>query len=339
MLIACATCSQAMAQMAPGMPSPLGPPAAAPQGGAVQALFVSPAGGGQQSPYVDAYGNPVIVPASYNGPNYGEPYPGECGPCADPYCPPMGTYPPFSEDMMDVIGTPGINSEQCGPHYFDFRAEAVYMKPDQTFGQAVDFTSFNVSGPIVLASNQLDYDWEPGFRVLGRYDLGPLSVLEFGYMGIYAWDTASSFTDPNPVDPAGGPDGSPAGRIRFSLGRPDADHPSPFASLGSYAGRDLSGRAGLVLQVRSDDTSRLWLQVRDRNPDGYDGVEIWAASIKTTPVWRSVTVPFDTLVSTDPGTDGTLDLDRIEAIVFLADLGSHPPGATREFWIDNLGVY
>jgi hypothetical protein len=113
----------------------------------------------------------------------------------------MGTYPPYSDGMMDPVGVPGMRSEQCGPHYFDFRAEAVYMKPDQTFGQDVDFTSLNVSGPIVLASDQLEYDWEPGFRVLGRCDLGPLSVIEFGYMGIYAWDTASSFTDPNPVDP------------------------------------------------------------------------------------------------------------------------------------------
>jgi Putative beta barrel porin-7 (BBP7) len=174
-----------------------GPPTAAPGGDAMQALYISPSGGRQQSPYVDAYGNPVILPASYNAPCCGAPYP---EPCAAPYPAPMGTYPPIAEDMMDAVGVPGISSEQCGPHYFDWRAEAVYMKPDHTFDQDVDFTTLNVGGDVVLASSQLNFDWEPGFRLIGRYDVGALSVLEFGYMGIYAWDTHARFTDPNPVD-------------------------------------------------------------------------------------------------------------------------------------------
>jgi hypothetical protein len=79
--------------------------------------------------------------------------------------------------------------------------EAVYMTRDETFKQHVDFTSNNVAGPIVLSSSQLDFEPTTGFRILGRYDVGPLSVIEFGYWGIENLDSSASFTDPDPVDP------------------------------------------------------------------------------------------------------------------------------------------
>jgi hypothetical protein len=49
----------------------------------------------------------------------------------------------------------------------------------------------------VLSSSQLDIEGaEAGFRVLGRYDILPLSVVEFGYMGIFDNGSSASFTDP-----------------------------------------------------------------------------------------------------------------------------------------------
>jgi hypothetical protein len=90
--------------------------------------------------------------------------------------------------------------DQRGPHYFDARIEAVTLTREETFERAVDFTIFNLNGPIVLSSSNLDYDNEIGFRAMGRLDLGPLSVFEFGYMGIYDFESSASFTDPNPVD-------------------------------------------------------------------------------------------------------------------------------------------
>jgi hypothetical protein len=98
----------------------------------------------------------------------------------------------------------GYVVDQRGPHYFDIRVEAVHMMPEETFRPNTDFTILNLGGPIVLSSQQLDFDYETGFRVLGRFDLCPLSVLEFGYMGIYDWEDRASFTDPNPVDPVTG---------------------------------------------------------------------------------------------------------------------------------------
>ena len=141
------------------------------------------------------------------------------------------------------------------------------------------------------------------------------------------------------IDPDGGPDGSSVARIAFRLGEPSTEHPSPFASLASYQSRDLAGRNGLVFSLRSDDTYRFWVQVRDRNPETLEGTESWFASVKTGNAWRTVTLPFNRLRSDDPHTDGTLDLADIEAIVFLVDIGAVPPGTEGVIWIDDLGVY
>ena len=151
-------------------------------------------------------------------------------------------------------------------------------------------------------------------------------------------DDTTSIAGPA-IAPAEGLAGSGAGHLAFSLGIPDDDHPSPFASLGSYTPRDFSQRRGLTLWARSNNTHRFWLQVRDRNPTGYDGVENWVTSIKATPDRQPITVPFDALRSTDPGTDGQLDLDAVVAIVLLADLGTHAPGGDVELWVDDLGIY
>jgi hypothetical protein len=162
------------------------------------------------------------------------------------------------------------------------------------------------------------------------------------------FDSASSFAavaddstmlDTRYIDPSGGFDGSAAARIAFRLGIPSPEHPSPFASLGSFQPRDLTGHDGLVFSMRSDDTYRFWVQVRDRNPGGPEGTETWFASIKTGAAWQKVLVPFDRLRSVAPMSDGALDLDDIEAIVFLVDIGAVPPGTEGTIWIDDLGVY
>jgi hypothetical protein len=164
---------------------------------AVQAVYYSPSGGtifgGQQTPYVDAHGNPVVVPVSYWQPQGGQ------------ACPPMGyggTHPAVGYDLANDIAMDGTVLDQRGPHYFDARVEYVYFTPDDNITRDIGFTSFNIfSGDnIVLTSRDLELDYEPGFRAVGRYDIGPLSVVEFGYMGIFDWKSQASFTDPNPVD-------------------------------------------------------------------------------------------------------------------------------------------
>ena len=149
----------------------------------------------------------------------------------------------------------------------------------------------------------------------------------------------STTLDSRTTDPTGGPDRSPAARLAFRLGAPSPAHPSPFASLGSYDPRDLSGREGLVFSVKGDDTYRFWVQVRDRNPRAPEEVESWFASVKSTRAWRPVTLPFSRLRSVEPHSDGRLHLSEIEAIVFLVDMGAMAPGTEGTIWLDDLGVY
>ncbi len=152
---------------------------------------------GAQSVYIDAYGEQAVVPANYYP---GGGYPSGC----QEGCPPggMGTYPPFDDGSMGSYGMDSVGMDQCGPHYFDFRAELVMLSRDaSSFGQDIAFTSLNIAGvggpDVRLSSGQLDSSDTPGFRLLGRYDIGPLSVIEFGYMGLFE-ETSAQFVDPNP---------------------------------------------------------------------------------------------------------------------------------------------
>lgn len=133
------------------------------------------------------------------GDGYGMPQPGFNGPMPMGY---GGTNPPIGYDLMNDVGVEGYQVDQRGPYYFDVRAEAVYLRRDDQnpFDETIDFTAEGQGGPIVLSSDQLEYDWEPGFRIIGRYDLCPLSVLEFGYMGIYSFEDSARYVDPNAPD-------------------------------------------------------------------------------------------------------------------------------------------
>jgi hypothetical protein len=190
-------------------------------------------GGGRQAAY-DSYGNPAVVPAGFcqgcGGQGcgncvgnsgcggcdcYGCGYGGGCysgGGCYGggggrygdgcggyPGCAPMGcggTDPPIGYDLMNDVGMAGNPCDQRGPHYFDFRVEAVLLSRDETFSDQIDFTSLNVGNNVVLSSNQLDFDERAGFRAIGRYDIGALSVFEFGYTGVFDWNTSARVDDP-----------------------------------------------------------------------------------------------------------------------------------------------
>jgi hypothetical protein len=172
---------------------------AAPQGARGQAppgkyRMVNPQEtGGQIIGPVDPYGG-VPIPPGYGAPG---PRPGFTGPM------PMGdggTCPPVGYDLMNDVGTEGYLIDQRGPHYFDLRVEAVYLERDETFEEDIDISQEGLGGPIVLSTGELEYDGEPGFRILGRYDIGPLSVIEFGYMGIYSYEDSATYVDPNNPD-------------------------------------------------------------------------------------------------------------------------------------------
>jgi hypothetical protein len=141
-------------------------------------------------------------------------------------------------------------------------------------------------------------------------------------------------------DPRGGEDGRGAARMQFRLEPPTPAQPHTFAALIDRTPRDFTGRAGLVLSLRADGVYRLWVQVRDENPASTDeGTEWWFASVRTSPEWRRVAIPFARLRSINPNTDGRLDLDKVRALVFVVDRGAVKVGTQGTIWLDEVAVY
>lgn len=149
--------------------------AAGPGVGQQPGLPASPLAGGYAAAtgnaFMDAQGNPIVMPASYGEPSYGEGcYGGYGEPCGD-------------EGYADFGGY--SSPEQCGPHYFDFSVQTVFLQGDDLFQDVLPFGSIGVGGPLILDPDATFDDYEAGFQVAARFDLGPLSVLEGTYMGLY----------------------------------------------------------------------------------------------------------------------------------------------------------
>lgn len=128
------------------------------------------AAGGDQ--FIDAHGNAIIMPASYMGP---------AG-----YCPPgSASMGPYGDPMAVDFG--GYAQDQIGPHYFDVQFGTVVLSADGPFEGVGPFSSDGVGAaqPKFLNPSGSGEDYEPGWEVAIRYDIGPLSVFEATYMGIY----------------------------------------------------------------------------------------------------------------------------------------------------------
>jgi len=137
---------------------------------------------GQRAELIDAHGDPAVIPTQY---------------CES--CPPGGGC--YGGGGGGGYGGGAYQVDQCGPHYFDFSVEYLSYQRDSIFNGQVGFTALNFNNDgtppnLVLSSSDLDTDDNPGFRIMGRYDCGPLSVLEFGYSAFYDMNDQISFTDP-----------------------------------------------------------------------------------------------------------------------------------------------
>lgn len=151
----------------------------APPSGPVQGVAQAFAPG---DPLVDAHGDPAVIPAQY--------------------CPPGGGGYGYGDPTYNAFGNGGYVVDQVGPHYFDASVEYLAYKRDSVFDGDVDFTSFGFQSDstvtdreIVLSSSDLGSELESGFRVTGRYDIGPLAIVEFGYSGVFDMASAASVTD------------------------------------------------------------------------------------------------------------------------------------------------
>jgi len=152
--------AQRAAAQAPGMP-------ASPLAGGMAAAS------GQS--FMDAHGQPIVMPASY----------GQA-------CAPYGAYGAacpedcYGDAYADFGGSPF--PDQCGPHYFDIAVQGVALTAEDMFEGIPPLISIGQAaggGPLILTPEEVFDDYEAGWQIAARLDLGPLSVLEATYMGLY----------------------------------------------------------------------------------------------------------------------------------------------------------
>lgn len=145
-------------------------------------------------PMVNAHGEPIVSPASYGAPCgpgcYGHGGMAACGPMDAGMIGGMGGGPA----SLNAFG-PGasMNTEQCGPHYFDFSAEYVrYELDDSPFADGTVFSTEGFPNSVneipdeaVITGADLDAGDANGYRLTGRLDIGALSIFEIAYTGLY----------------------------------------------------------------------------------------------------------------------------------------------------------
>jgi hypothetical protein len=174
-IVACPSAGLAQVQQAYFQP---GSPVA---GSAVQNANYHQGGSGE---LMTAYGDSVVIPAGFH----------QGGPAMGGYaeeCSPYGTgYP---DPSLDLYGMPNYAVDQSGPHYFDFSVEALYWARVDTAEPDLPFVTQGIGGDVMLSTSDLSFDEEAGVRLVGRYDIGPVSMIEVGYSGLYEWSDRAEF--------------------------------------------------------------------------------------------------------------------------------------------------
>ena len=98
------------------------------------------------------------------------------------------------------IGNANYGDTCCGPNWYDFSIDAVYMKRDNA-GRNVPLSSDGIAGVeppnVVLSTADLDFDYEPGLQASARYQLSAVYNIEAGYLGVVDWGAHASVTSEN----------------------------------------------------------------------------------------------------------------------------------------------
>jgi len=172
------------------------------------------AGPGQPGLLPDAYG---AYGSAENGPPMGGPAPmgpdlmmggGMGGGC--PYCGGMGCdncgggrggmggHGLGNGLLGDVFGlvAPFPDGGCAAVRWYDFSVDFMMLRREDA-GDRIDFTSQGINGPIVLSTNDIDFDNEPSFRFSAMFQVGPGSNVEFTYFGLFYWDEQAEVTDAN----------------------------------------------------------------------------------------------------------------------------------------------
>jgi hypothetical protein len=82
----------------------------------------------------------------------------------------------------------------CNPRWFDVAVDFMYIAREDVVKAPIDFTSR--AGATVLSTNNLDFDYDPGFRVTLQLLAGPGTNLEATYFGTFHWSTSAQVNGP-----------------------------------------------------------------------------------------------------------------------------------------------
>ncbi len=156
--------------------------------------------GGQidQSVWVNANGSNAVQPTCFAGGGVG------CNQGYQECDGGLGCDPSYDESYGSGEEI-GFEAPQ-GPHYFDFGVEFLHWqrvkigspeRPLASLGAVV----LPAIPTIALSTEDLISD-ESGVRFTGRIDIGPDTLFEVSYAGLFAWSSTAQFTDPNAGNPA-----------------------------------------------------------------------------------------------------------------------------------------
>lgn len=176
-----------------GYPGPGGPGGGPGPGGMPMDLMGQSSAGGpirlargpEPGAYPEAGGMPMGAPAGYGYDESGM-YNGEG--CND--CGPGSNFFRCRPGLLRHL-LPFDDGGCCAPHYFDISVEYVnYRRED--IGRRVDLVSDTPLGPIVLSTDDLDFDSASGFRATATHQVGPGSNIEFTYLGQNNFSSSAS---------------------------------------------------------------------------------------------------------------------------------------------------
>lgn len=124
---------------------------------------------------------------------------GMMGPGDGMGCPPGmegGSYGHGCNGLLgDVLGIclPYADGGCAAPRWYDFEIGVMSLKRNDA-GRNVAFASDGIGGPIVLASDDLDFDSSTSVKFSAMVQWGPGSNVEFTYFGLFGWKEQGQVT-------------------------------------------------------------------------------------------------------------------------------------------------
>ena len=102
-------------------------------------------------------------------------------------------YPGYGSQHVGQGNGPSCRAGCCRPMWYDVHVEFMYLTRYR-ISDRVDFTSRNVSGSIVLSTDDLSFNEASGFRATYAFLVGPSTNIEASYFGTHNWADSATVT-------------------------------------------------------------------------------------------------------------------------------------------------